>query len=66
MSVTQRHWLLLVTVVALGVAAYVAFILGSGAAEAHATGSFHWYWEWDNCYRLHTPSGAITTIVKCF
>ena len=39
---TRRHWLLLVAVVAMGVAAYVAFILGSGAAEAHHGGGFYW------------------------
>jgi Co/Zn/Cd efflux system component len=66
MSVTQRHWLLLVTVLALGVAAYVAFILGSGAAEAHTTGSYHWHqWNdaWGCAYRtLYYPSGGSTGI----
>ena len=66
MSVTRRHWLLLVTGVALAVAAYVAFVLGSGAAEAHTTGAFHWHLEWDTCWRLYTPTGAKTAILWCY
>lgn len=44
MSVARRHWLLLVTVVSLGVAAYAAFF--SGAAEASG---FYWdgWWNWN-------------------
>ena len=66
MSVTRDHWLLLVTLVALGVAAYVAFLLGSGAAEAHYTGGYHWHHEWDTCWRLYYPSGGPSPVIQCW
>ena len=69
MSVAIRsHWLLLVTVVALAVAAYVAFVLGSGAAEAHPSTGFHWHsgaypWgEWWRC--LYNAAGQWTGICQ--
>ena len=63
---TRRHWLLLVAVVALGVAAYVAFILGAGAAEAHHGGGFYWGpWEqsspWTWCRSLFNSAHQYVT-----
>ena len=50
MSVARNHWLLLVTVVALGVAAYFAF--GLGSAEAGHGSGFYWqgWHNWDGSY----------------
>ena len=66
MSVARNHWLLLVTVVALGVAAYFAF--GLGSAEAGRSPVFHWhYWNdaWGCVWKdLYYPSGAFTGVTR--
>lgn len=70
MSVTRqarRHWLLLVALAALVVAAVAAF--WPGDIEAHWTGAYHWHfyrdWLGNWCRDLYYPSGGYTGITQC-